>query len=85
MSDPTIKRSSVTINYTSSDGYKMEVNYSNRGRMGLKPPPESPLLDAIEELSRLCELFGHGEQAFARMQQARLRVKDWRDSRCPAA
>ena len=81
MSDPTLKRSSVTINYTASDGYRSAVNYSNRGQMGRQPPPELPLLDAIEELSRLCALFGFGEQAAQRVAEARERVDAWRTAR----
>lgn len=81
MSDPTLKRSSVTINYTASDGYRSAVNYSNRGQMGRQPPPELPLLDAIEELSRLCALFGFGEQAAQRVAEARERVEAWRTAR----
>ena len=81
MSDPTLKRSSVTINYTASDGYRIAVNYSNRGQMGRQPPPELPLLDAIEELSRLCALFGFGEQAAQRVAEARERVDAWRTAR----
>lgn len=80
-SDPTLKRSSVTINFTASDGYRSAVNYSNRGQMGLQPPPELPLLDAIEELSRLCALFGFGEQAAQRVTEARERVDAWRTAR----
>ena len=79
--DPTLTRSSVTINYTANDGYRSAVNYSNRGMMGRKPPPEAPLLDAIEELSRLCALFGFGEQATRRVMEARTRVDAWRAER----
>lgn len=78
MSDPTLKRSSVTISYAASDGYKMEVNYSTRGRMGLFPPPELPLMEAIEELGRLAELFGFGDGAAERFNDARQRVRQWR-------
>lgn len=81
MSDTTLKRSSVTINYTASDGYRSAVNYSNRGQMGRQPPPELPLLDAIEELSRLCALFGFGDQAAQRVADARERVDAWRAAR----
>lgn len=78
MSDPTLKRSSVTIGFTASDGYKMQVNYSNRGRMGRFPPPNGPLLEAIDELGRLAELFGFGDEAAAKLDEARGRVKAWR-------
>lgn len=81
MADPTLKRSTVTIGYTASDGYKSQVNYSTRGRMGLEPPPELPLLEAVEELSRLCSLFGFGEPAKARFDGARERVDAWRAAR----
>ena len=85
MSDPTLKRSSVTINYAASDGYRSTVNYSNIGRMGIQPPPELPLLEAIEELSRLCALFGFGEQAAQRVAEARERVGAWRAGRITPA
>jgi hypothetical protein len=83
MSDPMLKRSSVTINYAASDGYRSTVNFSNTGKMGrlIKPTPELPLLDAIEELSRLCALFGYGEQATQRVAEARERVDAWRAGR----
>lgn len=81
MSDPTLKRSNVTINYTASDGYRSAVNYSNRGKMGQQPPPELPMLDAIEELSRLCALFGFGDEAAKRVAEARERVNAWRTAR----
>jgi hypothetical protein len=81
MTDPTLKRSSVAINYTSSDGYRKSVTLSNRGRMGMSPPPQAPLLEAIEELSRLCALFGFGEEAAKRVAEARARVDAWRSQR----
>lgn len=79
MADPTLKRSSVTINYAASDGYRSSVNYSNRGRMGINPLPQDPLLEAIEELSRLCALFGFGDEAAKRVAEARERVDQWRN------
>lgn len=81
MADPTLKRSSVTIVYTSSDGYKAQVCYSNIGRMGLRPPPEAPILEAIAELSRLAELFGFGARAAEEQALARARVVEWRSKR----
>lgn len=81
MSDPTLKRSSVTINYTASDGHRVEVNYSNRGRMGCNPPPEGPLLDAIGELARIAALFGYADQAAQRVVAAKERVDEWRIAR----
>jgi hypothetical protein len=81
MSDPILKRSSVTIRYTSSDGYSSQVCYSNIGRMGTRPPPEQPILEAIDELSRLAELFGFGHQATEAQALARKRVMQWRAER----
>ena len=81
MSDPTIKRSTVTINYAASDGYKCSVNYSNRGRCGISPPGALPLLEGIEELARLCELFGLGDKAAERCAGATARVREWRAAR----
>lgn len=81
MNDPTLKRASVTINYAASDGYRLTVNYSNRGRMGVSPPPEAPLLDAIEELTRIAALFGFGADALDRASQAIGRVHLWRIER----
>lgn len=78
MADPTLKRTSVTIKYTASDGYRHEVSYSNIGRMGTKPPPEVPLLEAIDELARLCELFGFGAKASLAVATAQMRVREWR-------
>ena len=77
MADPKLKRASVTITYTSSDGYRSQVCYSNIGRMGIKPPPEGPLLEAVEELSRLCALFGHDAEAAKRFNDARARVAEF--------
>jgi hypothetical protein len=81
MSDPTLKRSSVRIVYSASDGYRSEVTYSSIGRMGIKPPPEAPILEAIEELARLSELFGFGERAATAVAEAQCRVREWRARR----
>lgn len=85
MADPTLKRTSVRITYSASDGYRKEITYSNIGKMGRQPPPQQPMLDAIEELARLCELFGHGEAARTRVLEAQARVQLWRAQQPQAA
>jgi hypothetical protein len=79
--DPKLKRTSVTIKYTASDGYRSEVNYSNTGRMGTQPPPELPLIEALEELARLTALFGFEDRALEAFNGARQRVAEWRAQR----
>jgi hypothetical protein len=74
MPDPTLKRTSVQINYTASDGYRSEVGYSNaRGCT-----PESVFIEAVDELSRLCHLFGFGDRARAAFDESARRVNKWR-------
>lgn len=85
MTDPTLKRTSVKITYTASDRYRSEVTYSNIGTGRARPIPHAPLLEAIEELGRLAELFGFGAQASEAFDGARLRVKNWRRERDAAA
>jgi len=78
MTDPTLKRSSVLIKYTGSDGYSFECLTNSRHTEG---GPEMPLMVAFEELSRILHLFGHGEQAMKAAQEAAQRVADWRAGR----
>ena len=81
MSDPTLTRARVTISYNGSDGYRSEKMYCSHPKHFGRTPPENVLLEAIEELSRLCALFGYGEQATRRVDDARKRVDDWRATR----
>lgn len=81
MADPVLKRASVTIRYTASDGYRSEVTYSNTGRMEINPPAEAPLLEALEELARLTSLFGFDHRARVVFDAARERVASWRRTR----
>lgn len=74
MNDPTLKRTSVQINYTASDGYRAEVGYSS-ARNGT---PEAVFIEAIDELSRLAHAFGFGDQARAAFDDAAKRVGEWR-------
>ena len=80
MTDPTLKRTSVQINYTASDGYRSTVGYNNapRGEHFVTPAPEAVFLDALEELARLTALFGFADEALTRFTAARERVAAWR-------
>lgn len=86
MADPTLKRTSVQINYTASDGYRSECGYkAGAGSISLKTgepiPPEGALLEALEELARLTALFGFEAEALERFNAARARVFEWRKTR----
>lgn len=84
MADPKLKRSSATIRYRATDGYRSEVTFSQIGRRGIDCPPEAPLLEAIDELARLLALFGFEKQAREKVDEACKRVAEWRekDGRC---
>ena len=64
MGNPTIKRASAKITYTSSDGYRAETSYSST--VCDKDKPHEALLGAFEELSRILHLFGFGKEALER-------------------
>jgi len=81
MSDPTLKRSSVVIKYTASDGYSFECLTNSRHTEG---GPEMPLLVAFEELSRILHLFGFGEQAMDAAYAAAGRVEEFQARRAAA-
>lgn len=70
MADPTLKRTSVQINYTASDGYRSEVGYSS----DRSESPEAAYIAAIDELSRLAHLFGFGDRARAAFDAAAQRT-----------
>jgi hypothetical protein len=72
MSDPTLKRTNVTIGYTGSDGYRAEATFNQRHTEG---GPEKVFLYAFEELSRLLHLFGFGDEAIRLAQEAAERVR----------
>ena len=86
MTDPTLKRASVQIKYTSSDGYRAafdskagtgEVSLST----GLPVPPHQALLSGIEELARALSLFGFEAEARKEVEDAFARVTAWRAKR----
>jgi hypothetical protein len=84
--DPTLKRTTVVIKYTSSDGYRAEL--TTKGGEGTahrvtgEPvPPQRALISALEELARLTALFGFEDEALEAFTGARQRVAEWRASR----
>lgn len=79
MSDPTLTRSFVDIRYSSSDGYHMSVGF--RGGATAPVPPGEALLSAIEELARICALFGLEAEVKQRTDAACKRVAGWRAER----
>ncbi len=79
MKEPKITRSRVTVSYSTDEGFRTEVVFSSRGA-DLTVAPHEPLLDAIDELARLCDLSGVGDQAANRVTAARARVQAWRVS-----
>lgn len=59
MADPTLKTTRVLISYTASDGYRSEMSLSS----ARAPTPQAVYIEAVEELSRLCALFGFEAEA----------------------
>lgn len=58
-----IKRISVTIRTTTTERRALSTTCSNVGRMGRRPNPEDPLLDALRELGRQAAHFGFATEA----------------------
>lgn len=86
MSDPTLKKTSVQIGYTSSDKYRMVWTAkagtgSKNAKTGEEVPPQHALIAGLEELARLTALFGFENEAFEAFNGARDRVAEWRRSR----
>lgn len=86
MADPTLKRTSVQIKYTGSDGYRAE--WTAKGgegtahrKTGEQVPPQNALVAAFEELARLTALFGFENDARKAADEAFARVAEWRASR----
>lgn len=83
MDDPKLKQTSVTVKYIADDGYSMETSWKSGHRFphsltGEPTLPEAALLESLEEIARLCELFGFGPRSRAVMEDAQLRVQEWR-------
>lgn len=90
MADPTLKRTSVVLKYTASDGYRSE--FEAKGGTGTKHlvtceevPPEKALLAGLAELSRILTLFGMEVEAQKVFGEARQAVHEWRAHLAPKA
>lgn len=86
MADPKLKRTSVQIKYTSSDGYRAE--FGSKAGTGTKHqvtgkeiPPQHALISAFEELARITALFGFEAEARAAADGAFARVAEWKGAR----
>lgn len=77
MSDPTIKRCRVVIEYRSSDGYVSETGFKSTPSVD----PIATLADAHRETARLLALFGAPEKAKEMTLDAVQAVAEWRIAR----
>lgn len=82
MSDPTLKKSSVSIHHKASDGYASTFDtYSGpRAANGVERPVEA-LMVGLEELARLTALYGFEAEALERFNNAQAAVAEWKKSR----
>ena len=78
MADPKLKSASVTIKYSSDDGYRMEEGYSGGPRNPRCPDPVAALRDAHRETARLLALFGFQDMAIEATAEAVNAVSEWR-------
>ena len=84
--EPTLKRTSIVIGYTSSDGYRSEMKgKGGKGttnlRAGEEVAPEIALLSALQELTRILCLFGFEAQVVKAFDEQLVAVQEWRESR----
>lgn len=79
--EPTLKRTGVLIKYKSSDDYRSETAFQSHPFGKPANEPHQVFIDAIDELARLCELFGFGDEASVAVEGARQRVRAWRNSK----
>lgn len=88
--NPKLTKTAVQIKYWADDGYKSDTMMkAGQGQThmvtGEPIPPELALLDAIEELQRLCNLFGFAKQADERIAAVNSRMAEWRSGQAQAA
>lgn len=84
--DPKLVRSSIEINYSANDGYRVEALYRSGtgfrvGQEHLNPNPEEALLGALGELARITALFGFEDRALEIFNKNREAVFEWRRNR----
>jgi len=85
MKEPKLKRSSVQIKYTSTDGYRSETGFSSGVGIrdictGDRTTPQAALIGGFEELARLTALFGFEAEARKAAEDAFKRVAEWREA-----
>lgn len=68
-----LRTANVQIAYSASDGFSSKVGYGARGA-----DPKAVMLEAIDELGRLSELFGFGDEALDKLNFAQGRVRVWK-------
>lgn len=90
MSDPKLTKTKVTIAYTSDDKYsstyELKAGRGTRHALtGAEVPAERGLLASIEELARLCALFGYEKEARELVEGAFTRVNEYNARRAGAA
>lgn len=84
MSNPKLTKTAVQIKYWSDDGYKADMIIKGGGNevghiTGTPVPPEASLLQGLEELQRLCNLFGFAKEADERIAAVNARMTKWRE------
>ena len=79
MADPVLTKSSVQVAYKSSDGYAVEIDYTNRGAEIAEP--HQMLLDGFAELARILALFGFEQQARNAAFKSFDAIRTWRENR----
>jgi hypothetical protein len=72
--NPKMVSSSVQLKYRADDGFSSTAAYSSK-RSG---SAESCLTLVADEIGRLAELFGFGDDVEAAIKDARQRVREWR-------
>lgn len=75
MSDniPKLLKASVTIKYTSDDGYRSEIKFAST-----KATPEQILLAGLDELTRICALFIDEKDVTYTIEDVLERVAQWK-------
>lgn len=69
--DPTLRRVRVDIKYRASNGYCVAAGYASSETCD----PKNALLAAADELARICELFGFGDDVVSASMGAVNRVR----------
>lgn len=78
MSDniPKLLKASVTIKYTTDDGYRSEVKFANN-----KATPEQILIAGLDELARICALFVSENDVTVTIEDVLERIAQWKENR----